>query len=99
MPSVWLLPVSPEIATQEPPAGLQRSDCRLVVEASVHSPALAVSVCPSRASPDTAGGEVFVGAAGSTSAVCAEVALVVPPAFVALTWTRSVVPTSSASRV
>ena len=41
---------------------------------------------------------MFVGAAGSTIAVCAELVLVVPPALVALTMTRSVVPTSPASR-
>src|SRR5262245_40030417 len=99
LPSGWVVAVSPGSAAQEPPAWLQRSQCRLVVSASVHSPVFAVSVCPSRASPVTAGAVVLAGAAGSTSGLAAERALVVPPALLALTRTRMVEPTSSWSSV
>jgi hypothetical protein len=37
---------------------------------------------------------VFVGAAAATAPVCAEVAAVEPPPFVAVTCTRIVAPTS-----
>jgi hypothetical protein len=46
-----------------------------------------------------AGAVVLTGATGSTFAVCAAVAVAVPPAFVAVTTTRVVVPTSAGVRL
>ena len=56
---------------------------------------LAESVWPSIAKPLITGRALFTGAgAGVTVAVAAEVALVEPPVFVAVTTTRRVCPTS-----
>src|SRR5947209_7249227 len=54
----------------------------------------AVSVCPSVVVPEIVGGAVLVGAPGCTTAVCCEVAWAEPAAFVSVTTTRTVVPTS-----
>jgi hypothetical protein len=63
-----------------------------------HVPGDAVSVSPSRAVPDTAGIAVFAGGAAATTAVAAEVAVFDPPAFVPVTTTRNVAPTSLPTR-
>ena len=61
----------------------------------VHVPAvLDVSVWPERGGPVTTGSTVFAGAAGSTIAVCAEVATASPSVLRAVTSTRIVAPTS-----
>ena len=65
----------------------------------VHVPFDAVSVWPSRAVPEIVGGAVFTGGLPATTPVCAEVALALPPAFVPVTTTRSVPPTSPATCV
>lgn len=60
-------------------------------------PGLAVRICPSWAWPLIVGREVFAGAVADavTTAVAAEVALALPAAFVAVTLTRIVDPTSA----
>ena len=62
----------------------------------VHEPTLAASVCPSRGTPEIAGGAVLAGSGprGATTAVGAEVAVFPPKAFFALTSTRIVEPYS-----
>ncbi len=65
----------------------------------VQVPLRAVSVCPSRAVPETAGRAVLTGGAAATTPDCADVALALPPAFVPVTTTRSVEPTSAATCV
>jgi hypothetical protein len=48
---------------------------------------------------DTTGNTVFTGAAGNTTPLAAEVADPDPPALLAVTFTRSVCPTSEATGV
>lgn len=60
---------------------------------------LAVSVEPSIIVPEIVGAEVFTGAGVGTTGVAAEVALADPPAFVAVTVTSIVSPTSPAATV
>jgi hypothetical protein len=62
---------------------------------------LVVSTSPCCAVPDTVGTPVFEGAdaAAVIVAVCAELAEVEPPAFVAVTTERTVSPTSAACNV
>ena len=62
-------------------------------------PDVAVSVWPSCAMPDTVGCEVTAGGVGWTVAVGDDVAATLPPAFVAVTRTASVPPTSALSTV
>src|SRR5262249_61598079 len=64
-----------------------------------HEPGDAVSVSPSCADPAIVGGDVFAGAvAGAgTTPVAADVAVVEPPEFVAVTATRRVDPWSAAT--
>ena len=52
---------------------------------------------PSRAVPETTGTTVFTGGAAATTPVTAETADELPPAFVPVTTTRSVPPTSAAT--
>jgi hypothetical protein len=59
----------------------------------LHVPDPAVSVCPCWAVPDTVGDEATAGGA-STARVGREVARPEPAAFLAVTVTRRVVPTS-----
>jgi hypothetical protein len=63
-----------------------------------HTPGLPETVCPSWGLPEIEGGVMFVGGVGAaaTTAVAAESAVVEPAAFVAVTRTRSVEPTSEA---
>ena len=63
-------------------------------------PGLAVSVDPCVGVPLIVGGAVLVGgdALAATSAVAADTALLVPMAFVAVTVTRRVAPTSADPR-
>ena len=62
----------------------------------VHVPSLLiVSVWVSRVVPVTAGSAVFAGSCAPTVPLGAEVALALPPAFVAVTTTRIVLPTSA----
>ena len=62
-------------------------------------PVVALSTRPSCAVPETTGADTLTGAAaGITVAVAAEDALADPPAFDAVTKTRTVEPTSSSSR-
>src|SRR5436309_16049851 len=64
----------------------------------VHVPWPSVSVWPCWAVPEIVGGAVLAGAAGSTTAVWAELAgWLEPPAFEAVSCTLMVCPTSSAT--
>jgi hypothetical protein len=58
-------------------------------------PGVAVSVSPSRATPETSGRSVVCGGAGATASVRAEDAFADPPRFVAVTMTRTVWSTSA----
>ncbi len=62
----------------------------------VHVPSVADSVSPSVAVPPIVGIAVFTGGVGATSSVAAEDASASPAAFVAVTVTRIVPPTSLA---
>jgi hypothetical protein len=64
-------------------------------------PALAVNTDPATAVPEMLGNAVLAGAAaaGVTTAVCAEVAELVPAEFAAVTSTRIVRPTSAETTV
>ena len=66
-----------------------------------HAPGVAVSVCPACADPAIVGSEVLLGATGAacTTAVCIELAELVPAEFEAVTTTRTVAPTSAAVNV
>jgi hypothetical protein len=66
---------------------------------SVHAPFASVSVWPGWAIPEIAGGDVLVGAGGVTTAVGAEVAVLLPVVSVAVSTTTIVCPTSAAVRV
>ena len=61
-------------------------------------PAVAVSVSPPRSTPKIVGNDVFAGqsetGAAATAAVWSETAVAVPTAVVAVTDTRTVLPTS-----
>src|SRR6266487_5860025 len=57
-------------------------------------PGAAVSICPSRAVPEIVGGATFSGGFPTTMPVAADDACAEPPAFDAVTVTRSVDPTS-----
>ena len=59
-----------------------------------HVPALADNVCPSAVEPETIGSAVFAGASAATTPVTADVAEDDPVELLAVTTTRSVVPTS-----
>ena len=61
----------------------------------VHVPFAAVSTSPSPVSPEIVGRAVFTGEAGATTPLCADEALALPPAFVAVTRRRIVLPTSA----
>ena len=63
-----------------------------------HVPRSAVSVSPSTRSPEIDGAAVLDGGAGATTALGGEVAVSVPPAFVPLTTTTIVWPTSAGVR-
>ncbi len=68
----------------------------MIVGVPVQVPAVALATWPSRSVPLIDGATVFAGAAAVTTAVCADVALALPPAFVPVTTTRMVWPTSAA---
>ena len=64
------------------------------------TPVEALNNCPTTALPLIAGRLVFAGGGGwPTTAVWAETAVVLPPALLAVTATRSVAPTSAAVSV
>ena len=65
----------------------------------LHVPSAADSVWPSLAVPETTGSALFEGAAAATIAVGSLVADAEPPGPVAVTTTRSVLPTSAAAIV
>jgi hypothetical protein len=60
-------------------------------------PCDADSVSPSRSVPETAGAAVLLGGAAVTTSVAAELVAADPPAFVAVTRTRIVLPMSPAT--
>jgi hypothetical protein len=66
-----------------------------MVGVPVQVPLPAVSVLPSEAVPEIVGGEVLTGGVGSTSPLAELEALAVPPAFVAVSTTFIVEPTSA----
>jgi hypothetical protein len=65
----------------------------------VHVPGSAVSVPPSRASPETLGTAVLAGGAAATRAVAPEAAVSEPPSLRAVTATTIAWPTSAALAV
>src|ERR687884_2385544 len=67
---------------------------KVIVGVPVHVPTDALSVWPSTAVPEITGGDVFAGGAGVATTVAAELELAEPAAFVAVTATRNVEPTS-----
>src|SRR4051812_42709245 len=91
-------PVAPSTALQFSPAASQRCQPKLSVAAgSLQLPPEALSVPPSTGSPERPGSPVTVGAgctAAATTALGADIAWPLPPAFVALTTARKVEPTS-----
>ncbi len=62
-------------------------------------PGSAVRVWPSLAVPEMVGGEVLLTGIAATTAVVAELALLEPPLFEAVTATRMVAPTSTLASV
>ena len=68
---------------------------KLIVGVPVQVPLPAVSVWPSFAVPLIVGATVLTGAVGATTPVWAAVADELPPAFVPVTTTRIVPPTSA----
>jgi hypothetical protein len=91
--------VAPAISTQVlPPPSQSRHRYPNELGLPVQSPTDAVSVCPSRGVPEIAGSATFAGAATAavTTVVGCELAAAEPPALVAVTTTRRVLPTSEA---
>jgi hypothetical protein len=75
----------------------QRCHTRAKVGAGdpLHEPSVAVNVDPTAAEPLIAGSAVFTGPVPATVAVCADVAVPVPDALVAVTTTCSCDPASA----
>src|SRR3954468_18029872 len=69
-----------------------------IVGGAVPGPVAAVRTCSSVVVPEIEGGVPLSGRAGATTADWAELALVVPPALVATTTPRMVLPTSATAR-
>jgi hypothetical protein len=65
----------------------------VIVGVPVHDPAKAVSVWPTVAVPETAGGTVLLGGAATTIGLAADAAIAEPAAFDAATTTSKVSPT------
>ena len=96
--SVYADAVAPAMFEQLVPPLVQRRHWKAyeIGAVPVQAPVDAVSVCPSVAVPEIVGGAVFAGgAAAATWAVCADSAVLEPAALVAVTSTRTVVPTSA----
>jgi hypothetical protein len=96
-------PVAPAMSTQADPSASQRRHWRVYVIGviPVQIPSVVVSVCPLTALPDTTGGDVLAGGAGAetTTGVAAESAELDETVLVAVTRTRIVEPTSTATSV
>ncbi len=60
-----------------------------------HDPIFPDSDCPTCGVPEIHGGDVFDGGRGATGPTGVETASLLPSAFVAVTWKRSMVPTSA----
>jgi len=91
--------VAPAMSTQVVPL-LERCHCRLVLlPMPVQVPVVAVSVRPSWAVPVTTGIVTTAGGSAATAVVGADGAFALPPAFVPVTRTRIVAPTSAAVSV
>ena len=98
MRTPYVLPVAPVTSTQVNESTSQRCHWNANdVGLPVHVPSLALSSCPTRASPVIVGRVVlFSGAAfEATTSVCSERAFVAPSALTAVTRTRIVLPTSA----
>jgi hypothetical protein len=67
----------------------------VIVGVPVHVPVVELSVWPSSGVPLITGRAVLTGGAAATTAVCEVVALALPAAFVPVTTTRIVEPTSA----
>jgi hypothetical protein len=99
--TAYVEPVAPPMSAQDAPAVSQRRH-RYAYEIGVvpdHVPTSPVSVLPSCGVPAIDGAAVFAGGEGAavTVAVAADVAVAWPPAFVAVTATTIVEPTSAAT--
>ncbi len=71
----------------------------MITGVPVHVPLAAVSVLPSRAVPEIDGRTVFTGGAGTTTRWRSTWRSALPPAFVPVTTTRIVPPTSAGTCV
>ena len=71
----------------------------MIVGVPVQVPVVAESACSSVAVPEIVGSAVLTGGSGTTTAVWVDVALVLAAAFVAVTTTRIVLPTSAGRSV
>ena len=96
---LYVSPVAPPIATHALPDELQRSHWYTYpVGEFVHSPWCSVNVWPCWAVPVTVGSVESTGTGGTTTAVASDsAALPEPPALLAVSVTRSLCPTSSAT--
>ena len=101
--AVWVIPFAPSMSTQSSPAVSQRRHwkSRVIGAVPVQVPSTIVSVEPSRASPPIDAGTeltggVDCGSAAAIAPVGSEVRDAVPPGPVAVTATRSVLPSSAA---
>jgi hypothetical protein len=95
-PSAYVAAVAFATAAHAFPAESQRSHRRdsSIVGVPLQPPVVELSVCPSRAVPETVGAVVLAGGSGATATVGSLVAVLVPPPFVPRTSTRIVLPTS-----
>jgi hypothetical protein len=100
-PSVYVLPVAPEIATQSAPLPLQSLHLYAKpVGLFDHEPSLADNVSPTTVVPEITGTAVFTGAAGGgvpTTLVATDDADPDPPALLAVTVTTNVCDSSAAT--
>ena len=93
--------VASGMSAQDAPAALQRCHwyVKVIVGEPVQVPFVVVRTWPSRAVPETTGMTVLTGATAVMTALWVVVDAVEPPAFVAVTTPRIVLPTSAAVSV
>src|SRR5436190_18028859 len=89
------------MSLQTPVMASQRChwEAYVMVGVPVQLPVFAVSVCPSSATPESAGATVLAGGSAATVALAADDAVLEPPGPVAVTCMTSVPPTSAGTAV
>ena len=99
--AVYVEAVASGMSVHEAPAALQRCHwyVKVIVGEPVQVPFVVVRTWPSRAVPETTGMTVLTGATAVMTALWVVVDAVEPPAFVAVTTPRIVLPTSAAVSV